>query len=455
MLLAGAAAWMAEVQHDPFFWDAVQLGSKHAHYFYERGLRWEPLPTAIDSGHPPVLGYYLAWVWQLAGKTLPISHWAIFPFIAAAVVLLFRMGVRLGGSALWGVGLVLLVAADPVVAAQSGIVGPDIVLLFFFLLAVEGFWVRRWPWAMMGILGLCAVSLRGMMTAAGLLAWQVYVQWPALKRDGKRTVTWMGTFVPGFVFAGWFLLWHQQAVGWTGFHPASPWATAFQPVHGTGVLRNAAVLAWRWADFGRIFEWVGLAMLTVGLPKRQAIFPWGALLLAMALFLSPSALFFQNLSAHRYFLPGFAALHLLFWYCLHQSPLATVRKYALFALVGVGLLTGNRWIYPHGIAMGWDATLAHRPYHTLRAEAMQAIEKAGVPLERIGTAFPNRNTGEDVLLNGDRRQWAEFEPKTNDYVLISNVFNDVSPEDRHYLQQNRRLLWRRERAGVWIEWYGY
>lgn len=104
--------------------------------------------------------------------------------------------------------------------------------------------------------------------------------------------------------------------------------------------------------------------------------------------------------------------------------------------------------------MGWDATLAHRPYHALRAEAVHFLEKKGIPLERVGTAFPNRNTGEHLLLNGDRRLWAAFDPQANEYALISNVFNDVSPEDRAYLRQHRRLWWRGEQSGVWLELYG-
>ena len=67
------------VQHDPFFWDTVQLASKHAHHFYENGLRWTPLPPEIDSGHPPVFGYYLALAWTCFGKTLPASHCAMPP----------------------------------------------------------------------------------------------------------------------------------------------------------------------------------------------------------------------------------------------------------------------------------------------------------------------------------------------------------------------------------------
>lgn len=513
MLLMAAAGWVAYVQHDPFFWDTVQLGSKHAHFFYENGLRWAALPEEIDSGHPPIFGYYLAWIWHLFGKTLVVSHWAMFPFVAGTAALLFRLGTRLGDSGWHGAGLVLLAAADPVLAAQSGLVGPDIALVFFFLLAVWALWEGRPGWVAVGVLGLCAISLRGMMTAAGLLLWQLCLLWrPNLfdrrrgdekedthpQADAKAEAVlgrfacrfkrcWQGSFgfrsdnigqtsmastgpnkfgrcgdywafLPGFAFAAWFLWWHQQATGWTGFHANSPWAPAFEPARGVaGLLRNVALLGWRWADFGRLFAWIGLVAVWLALPRETrwaTLRPWFLLLLCLLLFLSPSAIAYQNLSAHRYFLPGFMALHLLLWQGLCAVPWSHARRCALTALVALGLASGNFWIYPHGIATGWDATLAHRPYHALRAQAIAFIENKGIPLERTGTAFPNRNTSEHLLLNGDQRMWADFNPKTNEYALISNVFNDISPQDRAYLYQHRRLWWRSQKSGVWMELYG-
>ncbi len=454
-LLAGVSVWIGAVQEDPFFWDTVQLASKHAHHFYENGLRWLPLPTELDSGHPPLLGYYLACMWQLWGKSLAVSHWSMFPFVAGVALLLWQIGFRLSGSAWKGMGLVALAAADPVVAAQSGLVGPDIALLFFFLLAVEGLWQRRWWLVATGVLGLCALSLRGMMTAAGLMLWPLYLLWTSGRWRWRHVMGAWVAFLPGWTFAAGFLWWHQRAVGWTGFHPASPWAAAFEPVDAAGFLRNAGVWAWRWLDFGRLWEWMGLSVLwwRPEIRRQPAVKYWVALWAYITLFLSPSALLYQNLSAHRYFLPAFTALHIVFWQSWMLSRHQELRKWGLLAGVLLGLSTGNLWVYPHGIAMGWDATLAHRSYHTLRQEAMRFIDRQGIPLSAIGTAFPNFNRGTHLLLDSDDRSWAVFDPAANAYALISNVFNDVSPEDRGLLRRRGRLLWRAERGGVWLELY--
>jgi len=44
--------------HYPFFWDTVQLASKHASWFYQNRFRDLLLPVDFDSGHFPVLGLY-------------------------------------------------------------------------------------------------------------------------------------------------------------------------------------------------------------------------------------------------------------------------------------------------------------------------------------------------------------------------------------------------------------
>lgn len=476
LLLACAAAWTAVVQHDPFFWDTVQLGSKHAHFFYDNGLRWAALPTDIDSGHPPVFGYYLAWCWTLFGKTLPVGHWAVFPFLAGTALLLDRLGTRLVGPT-WGWLIVPVAFADPVLAGQSALVGPDVPLACFFLLTVDALWDGRYRWlAAVGILGLCAISMRGMMTAAALFAWQVLLHGLAQRRQTFRVCqTWKVyasggrdlfrtalLFVPGGLFAAGFLWWHHEATGWTGYHPGSPWAPAFAPARGSEWLKNALVLGWRWTDLGRVFEWgvlVGVGF-AAGRHRKGGWRKWFArhksllyLLGCLVLFLSPSALLYHNLSAHRYFLPGFLALHLVVFQAVCTSAYAWRGKAVALAVLLLGLGTGNCWIYPHGISMDWDSTLAHRPYHHLRAEMLAFIDREKIPWSGIGTAFPNVNTGEHLLLNGDQRLFAEKAFDQNRYMLISNVFNDISKADRDVLQREWNLLQRREHRGVWLELY--
>jgi hypothetical protein len=447
-------AFVWSVQHDPFFWDTVQLASKHAHFFYENGLRWAALPTDIDSGHPPALGFYLATVWHFLGKNLPASHWAMLPFLLLNAWLLYRLGRRLGGE-VWAFWLLPLALLDPVVLGQSALVSPDVALLSFLLLAIEGILGARTMFVALGILGLCAVSMRGMMTAAGLAAWATFL---ALQRarDLRSIVVAGLPFLPGFVLAAWFLCWHHDATGWVGFHAGSPWARAFERASGAVFLKNILVVGWRFVDFGRVAEWAILAWLLWRGRAFWAKSPLLALFICLGIFLLPSALLYRNLSAHRYLLPLFAAFHLLVFQWIVQSPpqfWGKIGAGGVLALLAVSLALGNLWIYPRGISMDWDSTLAHRPYHDLRAEAVAFLEEKKVDFQTVGSAFPNLNTGEHLLLNGDQRRFADKDFSHNRYIFASNIFNDFSESDYDILHRDWVLIWQKKRAGVWVEIY--
>ncbi|MEO6039548.1 MAG: hypothetical protein ABIQ93_14130 [Saprospiraceae bacterium] len=469
------------VQNDPFFWDTVQLASKHAHYFYGNGLQWAPLPPAIDSGHPPVFGYYLALIWTFFGKTLPASHWAMLPFLLAIVLLLYRLGHRLGGQR-WVFWLLPLVLLDPVLAGQMTLVSPDVVLACFFLLAIEAIWGQKPALLALAILGLCAISMRGMMTAGALFTMRIAEYGMRNFLIRKNPVLFSGqsipystfriphsafripySFLPGFLFAAWFLWWHQQATGWTGYHPGSSWAPAFERVQGWGWLKNLLVVAWRWLDFGRLFEWLIVIYLLwnfwprkIKLPGFQAMtsgYALPLLLTCLLLLLSPSAILYHNLSAHRYFLSGFLVLHLLvFQWIVHSEWKDRTKSWLLVALIA-GMATGNLWIYPRGISMDWDSTLAHQPYHRLRADALAFLEKEGADFATVGSAFPNLNTGENLLLNGDERRFAELDWQRNSYIFASNVFNDFSAADYDRLHHDWEPVYRQAHGGVGVEIY--
>lgn len=457
-LLVVVFAWIASVQHDPFFWDSVQLGSKHAHFFYGNGLRWALLPASIDSGHPPVFGYYLAVIWTLFGKSLPASHWAMYPFLAGLGWAILQLGKQLSPAKLsyWLVPIIFL---DPVIAGQSALAGPDLVLVCFFMIALHGLLSEKKYWSILGLTGLCIISMRGMMTAGALFAWQIVAYRSVYQVNFKQLANRSALFAPGFILAGAFLVWHYRVAGWIGHHPDSPWAPAFEHATGAGLFKNLLVVGWRWLDFGRVFEWLLLAFLVIKFPARYISVRSGHFISMLILFgclvvfLMPSALIYNNLSAHRYFLPGFLCLHLITFQWLAFAELNFFKKIMLYSALILGLATGNCWIYPDGISMGWDSTLAHLPYHKLRKSMVAYIDIHKIPYESIGTSFPNINPGEALLLNGDNRRFAEKNWQKNDYMLVSNIFNDFSAADIHRLEKTWIPVKRSVHRGVWLTLY--
>lgn len=173
------STWL--VRDNFFFWDTMQLAAQHALFFYNNdNFSTFLLPDNMDSGHPPTFGYYLAWVWKTFGKTLAVSHLAMLPFLLGIVWQAWKLGEKIVGEG-WTLLFLLLLTVCPVVAGQGVLVSPDIVLLFFFLMALNGIFsldadVRKTLKVFrtfngqlaIAILGLAAISMRGMMVIAAL-----------------------------------------------------------------------------------------------------------------------------------------------------------------------------------------------------------------------------------------------------------------------------------------------
>lgn len=184
-------------------------------------------------------------------------------------------------------------------------------------------------------------------------------------------------------------------------------------------------------------------------PADSSVVLW----LLLLFFLTPSALVYQNLSAHRYFLPVFLAFHFVVFQWVVSARFSDLKKHLLLAATVASLVAGNFWRYPVGISTGWDATLAHLPYHDLRREMLDFLDAERIDLQTVGTAFPNINTLENTDLNGERRSFAEADFDRSEFILWSNVFNDFSREDFERLEAEWQPVKKLERGGVCLFLY--
>src|SRR5687768_9297401 len=64
----------------PFFWDSAFFSAASVH-FYEFGFSGFIAPEEFDTGGFPLYSTYMTSVWKLFGKSLIVSHFAIFPFL--------------------------------------------------------------------------------------------------------------------------------------------------------------------------------------------------------------------------------------------------------------------------------------------------------------------------------------------------------------------------------------
>ena len=438
------------VRHHVFFWDTIQLGSKHAHWFYENNFQYFLLPTEIDSGHPPFFGIYLAALWKAFGQSLPVSHFAMLPFLFGIVWSLYRIGVWLVDQR-FAFFLLLLVFVDPVIAGQMVLVSPDIVLFCFFLLLLWSILSENKALKIIAVLGLSLISMRGWMVAASLFIFEVFNSQKELSGSNgasgyllfylKKGIQKLPPYLPGGLLALSFLLYHYKQTGWIGYHADSPWAPSFERVDFKGLLYNIAVLGWRFLDFGRVFIWLAILPVIYLLWKEKRkpddkIRCLFLLFIVLSLGLIPSQITHKYLVAHRYLLPLLFSFSLLFLYGLHYYlPGRSTLQKIIYCIALFGLTTGNAWIYPKQISQAWDSTLAHLPHYELRAEVWRYIEKNDIPPEQIGTAFPEIGPLKFKDLSGQQNGFSSKDFSTQRYILYSNIMNDYTDKEIQELEE--------------------
>lgn len=428
----------------PFFWDTVQLASRHADFFYSTNFKSIILPNEIDSGHIPTLGIYIASVWKIFGRSLIASHLAMLPFVLGIVFQAIRLSRKYFPSK-WQLPALIIILIDPVLLAQCTLVSPDVLLIFFFLLAVNNIFEKKSFFYSIALAGLSLSSMRGMMCVAGFFAADAIIKYISRKKSVNehslliKITEFFAPYLPAILITVAFMGWHYFKTGWIGYHSDMPWYPLFEMVNFSGALRNTMILGWRIIDLGHLFVWItAIACLLHYFRKKSSppehFVSLGIISIAMFLSIAHAFILHANLSAHRYLLPVYLIFTTLICYFLFNTTgTAFPRKFYVWLLI-LGLLSGNFWIYPDRIAKGWDSTLAYIPYFSLRKKMMMYMENEGIRYEETGTAFPNNGPLDRIELNGDMRSFAEKDLEANKYFFYSNIFNDLTDNELGELQ---------------------
>lgn len=415
-----------------FFWDTVQLGSKHANFYFTTNFNSLLLPEVIDSGHIPTFGMYIALIWELFGRNLIASHLAMLPFVIG-IIWQLNILIKMFFKTNRGGVILLLILLDPTLLSQITLISPDVPLVFFFLLGLNSVLKNHKITLLFSVLFLFLVSMRGMMVAFCLLIIDVFLNINfnnSFKHIFYSLVRRSAIYLPSLLLFILFSVYHYIEKGWIGFHKDSPWADSFAPVDFKGFIYNVGILGWRLLDFGRVGIWFVFILLF--LEYRKEIFEDKQTRLLLFIFicliviLPANMLWAKNLLGHRYLLPIFLCLSLLTAKILFSINTNIKLRRILVSIWLLVIVSGNFWVYPDKISQGWDATLAHLPYYSLRKQAIQYLDDQKIEINEVQTFFPDSNIMDDIDLNGDFRKFKKFEGD-NGYVLYSNIHN-VSDE---------------------------
>jgi hypothetical protein len=160
-----------------------------------------------------------------------------------------------------------------------------------------------------------------------------------------------------------------------------------------------------------------------------------AISICAVIFIISISLFATNTFGHRYFTVSYIGF-IIFSFLLITEFYKS--KKIIYFFLFLGLLSGNLWIYPKKISQGWDATLAHVPYHSLRLEAIDYLNKEAIKIEEVASFFPNYTTLDLINFGGNQHSFSKFNGK-NKYVFYATVYN-LSDKELNKLDKNYAIL---------------
>jgi hypothetical protein len=414
----------------PFFWDKDILYSRLGHWLLLHNFN-AVIPDDLDPGYPPALAYLLAASWKIAGTTLPVMHLLMLPFTLGIIWQTHKLLHQFLPQEKMTMAMVLMLAS-PVFLSQTVVYSTDLAMLFFMLLALNSLLLNRKWWLAVAVPGLFFCHMRGIMVAMTLGVFDLYrhARWNKPVSAIQR----LPPYLPGLaLFAAWAFF-HFHTKGWIFYHAASPWAGCYVPVNGAGFLKNCIIVLWRLMDFGHVMVWitVGILLLPRFRQKGNVKESLGSILFLLGFSLLvtlPPMLYYKMLNGHRYLIPVYYFLSLLASFLLFASPERAKLKKVLAVVSVAALLSGNFWVYPDKIAKGWDSSLAHLPYHTLRHKMIQYIDQNRIPVSETGSRTPNTSIFGYIELNGDPRAFPEADLARDHYVFYSNVINIFTDEE--------------------------
>jgi len=381
----------------------------------------------------------------------------MLPFLIGILFLSAKIANYFFGE-IGGVLLLLLMSVDPFILGQAVLVSPDIPVLFAFLLGIYAVLTKRSTWKVLAALLLAALSMRGMMLVVILFLFDVCRDLDPKTIAIKKLWQKMAPYVPSGLFGLAFLIAHYQHAGWIGYHENSSWAPAFERVGILGALRNIGLIIWRLLDFGRVSICLLLAIgggfyiYKNGLKNNRAK-ELILLLVFAVIILTPSLIIHKHLTAHRYLLPITTLMNFSVVFILLEVFKKQFWQRIIAALIVLSLFTGNAWVYPDKIAQGWDSTLAHWPYYDLRQQMLDYIAKENIPLEKIGTAFPNNTDLKYIDLKPGIGTFPLFDLQNQEYILYSNIYNDFPDEAIDELKENWKVKKELERFNICVILY--
>lgn len=406
-----------------FFWDSISQISIPANWYYDNNFRYLFVPDAYATGHPTFVGMYVALLWKIFGKSLLISHLAMFPFIFGILFQLDSFLSDSGKEKFTSLLIFIIVLCDSTLVSQMSMVTFDIPQIFFFLWCINCFNKERYLTLSVAFIALMLTSLRGSLCGFGIILYGMVIGY---QKNLRLSVKALLPYIPGLIALIIFLVIFYLQKHWIIHNSVSKkWEEFSKFASIAEIFRNIGLVAWRLIDYGRIGIWIILCVILFLSVKRKTLFdPFFTntfyIALCQFIVIFPVVILYKNPFGHRYFLPVIipVSIAVVYWILKYSKF-----RFAIYILTFILVLSGSFWVYPDKISQGWDATPAHWPYYSVRNEMLDYLKINKIPLNIIGSFFPNIASFKLTDLSQDNLSFKDADLEKEDFILFSNVCN--------------------------------
>lgn len=402
----------------PFFWDTL-LTSSITQFYYENGFGNLIPPQYLDAGHPPFFYMYVVVFYKIFGLNLFAAHFAmLLPNLLGSFALVKIMQYFKWHFNLQALGI-LAFFAIPAIITQQILVSYDAVLLALFLLASYCILYDKHLVLTFILIGIVAISLRGIFVNISLFLLLLF----KIKYLRK-------TFficLPSAIFITIWLLYHSHFSS-SVFSANNDWSNQRSIASFNQIIKNSIALMRILFDFGIVL----LSLIQIfQIIKAKSINQLQLFWVIPFVVFSLGFIFFSNPISHRYFL-------IVYVFMLLASLDFLYKNYRKFIFVFVLLPLGHFQIYGHSISNGWDCTLSHLSFFSLKKDFDNYLQQHKIKKEEIASVTPVHSSDAQYYLqkstsrmqNVHNKDWANYK-----YILYSNICNDFSNEQLKKMQQ--------------------
>ena len=435
----------------PFFWDNITI-SEYINFYLSDSFRHIIPPLKTDFGPLTVNALYLAACCAIFGKSLLVCHLAIIPFVIGILLEIKKISLRFIKPEFLPM-IYLLLLFDPAFITQVLLMGYDLFLLYFVLLAIRSFLEKKYLLYSLSLLLLTATSFRALFFIPGLVL--IHFMILIIYEKTRPRLQDILVYLPAMIFLILWSIFHYIKTGWIIINPAN---VVHISMNGANmVFRQFIYILWKITDSGKILPWLFciLCFMLYRIKTRTRnlnLLLW--LLLQPLVINGLIMIFLSNPVGHKYFLQTFVFLNILTVYFLQQILSKKIRL-GIFLLILVCSFAGNYIFYPQKYGNAWETSLKVLPYFSLEKDLAAFVKHQGIDPGDVYSYYPITNNHKLSYLHEDFA-YADANHADMDtcrYFVVSNVYNIKNPGNVYAAAQKWILLQHFSKGQVYLTLY--